>query len=253
MAHDTTPSPAAFDELDPHHSGVHASHVIVGPMQLRAVLAVLLVFTAMTVGFAQAEQWASAYFGVVLPHWVNVAGAMSIATIKALLVMAIFMQLKYDNPVNTLIMGVTLAALAIFICFTGMDLFNRSQVYDWKAGPIVAGGTGGQLWGGEGISENKAITTPVGESVALHARNEYLKRLRDKIKATHPELDDAALEAAALAQFEADKAATVGHGHGGHASHADTGNTANRSRPRRGLSGALDTAATGNAHAAPAH
>ncbi len=251
MSHDSHAKAEAFDELDPHHSGVHASHVIVGPMQLRAVLGILLVFTALTVGFARAEMWASEYFDIVLPHWVNLAGAMSIATIKALLVMAIFMQLKYDNPINTLIMGLTFAALAVFIAFTGMDLFGRAEVYSWKSAPIVAGGSGGMLWSVEGSDRNLSI--PDGESIAVHARNEYLKGLREKIKAANPGLDDAALEVAVLAQFEHDRQETIGHGHHG-SSHESDANTASRSRPRHGLSGALDTApaaATGS-HAAPA-
>lgn len=254
MAHDhaAKSAPQGFDELDPHHSGVHASHVIVGPMQLRAVLAILLVFTALTVGFAQAEQWASAYFNITLPHWVNVVGAMSIATIKALLVMAIFMQLKYDNPVNTLIMGITVAALGIFICFTGMDLFNRSEVYAWKAPQVVSGGTGGTLWTWEGMDESRKIITPEGESITTFAKNKYKARLREKIKAANPTLDDAALEAAVLAQFDHDKAATVSHGHHA-AAHPDDANSPNRSRPRTGLSGALDTAAAKDDHAGHAH
>lgn len=252
MSHDTHAKPEAFDELDPHHSGVHASHVIVGPMQLRTILAVLLFFTALTVGFARAEMWASEYFDVVMPHWVNLVGAMSIATIKALLVMAIFMQLKYDNPINTLIMGLTFAALAVFISFTGMDLFGRAEVYDWKAPQVVSGGTGGRLWQVEGSDRN--LATPVGESIAVYARNQYLKGLREKIKAANPNLDDAALEVAVLAQFEHDREATIGHGHHG-AAHASDTNTASRSRPRHGLSGALDTTPAKpapDAHAAPA-
>lgn len=222
-------NPEAFDELDPHHSGVHSSHAIVGPMQLRTVLVILLVFTALTVGFAQAEQWASAYFNIVLPHWVNIAGAMTIAVIKALLVMAIFMQLKYDNPVNTLIMGVTFAALAVFIAFTGMDLLNRAEVYDWKSPQIVAGGTGNEVWNAQ------------GKPVTVAAKERYLNKLREQIKEQNPSLDAAALEEQVAAKYEADMAATVSHGHGAHAE--DHGSTANHSRGRHGLSGALDTSA----------
>lgn len=226
-------SPEVFDEIDPHHTGVHASHVIVGPMQLRVVLVILLVFTALTVGFAQAEQWASAYFNILMPHWVNIAGAMTIAVIKALMVMAIFMQLKYDNPVNTLIMGVTFAALAVFIAFTGMDLLNRSEVYAWKAPQIVAGGTGNEVWNAQ------------GKPITVAAKERYLIRLKDRIKEHNPSIDAALLEEQAAAQYERDMAATVSHGHAAHAE--EPGSTANRSRGGRGLSGALDTTA------APAH
>lgn len=247
MAH--APPPAgAFDELDPHgagHHGQHASHVIVGPMQLRVVLLILLFFTALTVGFAQAEQWAAEYFNVVLPHWLNLVGAMSIATIKALLVMAIFMQLKYDNPINSLIMGVTFAALAVFIAFTGMDLFTRDRVYAWKAPQIIAGGTGNAV-------QETGELPPV-----LAARQRYMARLREDIAKANPGMKAADLEEAAVAQFAHDMAATVSYGHAAH--HADDSNTPSRSRVRVGLSGALDAASSPDpdhqvpaAHPAPA-
>src|SRR5262252_11201992 len=101
MSADNHNAPAAaasaevFDELDPHgfdkgHKHGHG-HVIVGPFTLRAVLAALLVFTVLTVFLAQAEVWAPGYFHIELPWWVNVVGAMSIAVVKALLVMGFFM------------------------------------------------------------------------------------------------------------------------------------------------------------------
>lgn len=234
MAHDASHAPhasAGFNELDPHGSGAHSSHVIVGPMQLRLVLAVLLVFTVLTVGFAQAEQWAANYFDITLPAWINITGAMIIATIKALLVMAVFMQLKYDNPINTLIMGVTFAALAIFIAFTGLDLFNRSKIYQFKAGPIVAGGTGDQ------------VATANGKPIVVAAKERYLARLREQVLAMHPDLSDPAraedLDKKVKALYAANKS-VIKHDH--HAHHEVAGNTPSRSRPVRGLTDALSTA-----------
>src|SRR5262245_23445022 len=149
MTHDhNSHAPAAsaelFDELDPHgfdkgHKHGHG-HVIVGPFTLRSILVLLLMFTVLTVFLAQAEVWAQNYFHIVLPWWVNVFGAMTIAVIKALLVMAFFMQLKYDNPINTVLMCFTFAALAIFLGFSGMDLFNRAAVDPLRDTPKIAGG-----------------------------------------------------------------------------------------------------------------
>jgi hypothetical protein len=67
---------------------------------------------------------------------------MSIAVVKSLLVMAYFMQLRYDNPINTVAMLFCFFALGLFLMFTGLDLFTRGWVYDFKSGPVVAGGTG---------------------------------------------------------------------------------------------------------------
>jgi caa(3)-type oxidase subunit IV len=226
MSHDATPH-HAFDETDPHGAGSHGqhgSHVIVGPLQLRIVLAILLFFTGLTVAFAWGEQWVMDTFHVHLPWWVNVVGAMSIATIKALLVMAIFMQLRYDNPMNTIVMAFTFAALACFLVFTGLDLFNRSAVYDWKAGPVKAGGSG------------NLVTFPYDDSAVSAGKSPT-----EAAKLRHM----AALEArlgskeAALAEFERQKAENS-HAKHGEEPHA-AGNSANRSRPVRGRTDALST------------
>lgn len=152
MAHAQTADQAStFDELDPHGyehgGGAHKSHVIVGPFTLRIVLAALLIFTILTVGQARAEVWVQEYFSIELPKWLNVAIVMGIACIKAALVMAFFMQLKYDNPINSVIMAFTFLALGLFLGFTALDLFNRDNVYKWKAGEVISGGTGAQVKG----------------------------------------------------------------------------------------------------------
>jgi cytochrome c oxidase subunit 4 len=145
MAHHAPALATGFDETDPHgqaQHGQHESHVIVGPFILRTILLILLFFTALTVGIAQLEIAVQNWFGIYLPWWVNVVGAMSIATIKSILVMAYFMQLKYDNPINTVAMLFCFFALGLFLLFTGLDLFSRDKIYDFKAGPVISGGTG---------------------------------------------------------------------------------------------------------------
>jgi cytochrome c oxidase subunit IV len=141
MAH----APAAhFDELDPHgasHKGQHKAHVIVGPFTLRTVLAILLFFTVLTVAQAQAEIYISHALDVEFPRWVNIAFCMGIAVVKALLVMGYFMQLKYDNPINSVVMAFTFLGLALFLGFTSLDLGARGSVYAWKVPNPVAGGT----------------------------------------------------------------------------------------------------------------
>jgi cytochrome c oxidase subunit IV len=226
MTADNHNAPAAaasaelFDELDPHgfdkgHKHGHG-HVIVGPFTLRSVLALLLFFTVLTVFLAQAEVWAQGYFNIVLPWWVNVFGAMTIAVIKALLVMAFFMQLKYDNPINTVLMCFTFAALAIFLGFTGMDLFNRAAVDPVRATAASPGGT---------FVNNKPMT--VGAAEALLGTLQ--KRHNND-------------EAAAKADFERMRhVIEAAHGHAEHA--GPEVSTASRSRPKTGLSDALSVTA----------
>lgn len=133
----------AHAHTDSHGHDSHGDHghKIVGPIILRSVLAILLVFTVLTVGQAQFEQWFQGQFDFMFPKWVNIVVVMAIASVKAALVMAYFMQLRYDNPLNTMIMAFCYFAVVIFIGFTSMDLLTRDRVTPWKSGPVVAGGT----------------------------------------------------------------------------------------------------------------
>lgn len=135
----------AFDQSDPHgvHSGETHGHVIVSSRMLLSVLVILLVFTILTVFLSRAEGWIAEAFNTTLPNWLNVAVAMSIATVKAILVAMFFMQLKYDNKLYALIMGFCMLGVGIFIGATSQDLFTRDRIYRFKEGEIVAGGTGG--------------------------------------------------------------------------------------------------------------
>lgn len=229
MAH-PTPHAAGddFNVLDPHGfeqgHGQHASHVIVGPFTLRSVLVVLLVLTVATVGQAQLEVYLSHLWDIEFPKWVNVAFCMAIATVKALLVMGFFMQLRYDNPINSVIMAFTIFALGLFLGFTSLDLGGRDRVYHEKAPQVSAGGMG--------KSGTPQVTV---------ARTKWLE-------AWGPET---------FAKYEADyKHAKGGHGHDADA-HARS--SAQRTRPATGLTNALSvepaTGGThpGDPHAQPAH
>lgn len=134
----------AFDPNDPHGiiSAQGHGHVIVSARMLLLVLGVLLVFTVLTVFLAQAEKWFAAAFGMELPQSVNVAVAMSIATIKSIMVAMFFMQLKYDNKLHTLIMCFCLLAFGCFLGFTALDLSSRGRIDTVKANEILPGGTG---------------------------------------------------------------------------------------------------------------
>ena len=207
MAHAHAANPSEFNELDPHgagHHGQHDSHVIVGPFTLRTVLAILLFFTALTVGLAQLEIWIAGFFDITLPLWLNIVIAMSIATVKAVLVMAYFMQLRYDNPINTILMGFCIFGVLLFIGFTAMDLLTRDRIYEFKEGQVIAGGTfQGQL------------------SRVDVARQEFIEKVGGEER------------------YKEIKAA-IKHDAHGHA-HAETGSTASRSRPVVGTTDALST------------
>jgi cytochrome c oxidase subunit 4 len=134
-------SAAAHD--DHGHSAGH--HHILSGVTLSAVLAILLFFTVATVGAANFEKWVATEFNLTLPLWINVFIALSIATVKSILVLAFFMNLKNDNPVNSLIFGFTILAFALFMFFTIVDLGSRGLISPFKAPQIVAGGTGANV------------------------------------------------------------------------------------------------------------
>jgi cytochrome c oxidase subunit 4 len=132
---------AEVNSMDPHHEG-HHEHVIVRASTLWAVLLLLLAFTALTVGASFAERWISSAFHVEIPSLINAIIALSIAVVKATLVCLFFMQLKYDNKLNAVVLGFTLFAVSLFLLLTMGDLISRGEVYDFKSGEIQTGGQG---------------------------------------------------------------------------------------------------------------
>lgn len=132
------------EQVDPHgfSQGHHHGHTILPLVLLRGVLVALLILTGLTVFAAQAEQWFMNEFHVQIPTWLNVAIVLVIATIKSVIVAAYFMQLKYDNPINTVLFLFCLFGFALFLGFTIIDLGGRDRVYAEKAKEITAGGLG---------------------------------------------------------------------------------------------------------------
>lgn len=206
-----------FDPTDPH-GATHHEHVIIPRRTLMNVLLVLLFFTLLTVGLSRAEVWAADFFNVVIPQWVNVAIAMSIATVKGLLVLLFFMQLKYDNKLNAIIFSNCIFAVGLFLFFSMIDLGNRGVIYEWKKGEIAVGGTGGVS---RGSGDSKETVTG---GVVKFAREKYLAEWG-------PE------------KFERIKA-SVKHEHAHHAA----ASTPNSSRAVRGSTGALSTTAPADHH-----
>lgn len=227
-------APGGFDETNPHGAaaGHHAhKHIIVSAFTNRIVLAILLACTVLTVGVANAEVWFEQFFGFVFPAWVNVFVAMSIATVKAALVVMYFMQLRYDNPINTTIFAFCLFAVALFLGFTTIDLNGRDAVYAYKKGEIQVGGNR--------IIGAKTLEKPIVEQ----RREDFLKNVLAGDKARfeamkaelfhhrqnyHPHVEHAVSNAATSRPrggttpglFEAKAPVEDPHGHGEHAAPA---------------------------------
>jgi cytochrome c oxidase subunit 4 len=106
------------EKAQPHH------HIL--PLKTYLVVgAALLVLTVITVTVAQID---------LGPY--NLVVALSIATIKAVLVAFFFMHLLYDNKLYLLIYTSALFFLGIFIIFTLFDTMRRGDIYQDVASPI---------------------------------------------------------------------------------------------------------------------
>lgn len=125
-------------------SASHHGHTIISASTLMIVLLSLVGLTLLTVGAALLESWLVETFHVQaeLATIINIAICLVIAAVKTTLVVMFFMQLKYDNPVNTMIFVFCLATVACFLGFTMMDLGNRGTIDRFKSGYVSPGGTG---------------------------------------------------------------------------------------------------------------
>lgn len=101
----------------PANEQIH-SHVS-SPAQLIAVFTVLLSLTALTVS---ASTWQVGRFDV----WI----ALGIAGVKATLVAAYFMHLRYDKPINALML---IFSLGVVVLFLGVTLADAVQPF-----PVVS-------------------------------------------------------------------------------------------------------------------
>ena len=96
---------------------------VMPPWMLLGVFFALLTLTAATVYFASFEL--GSY---------EVLVAMGIATVKAALVAAFFMHLRYDNPLNAAILLFSLIFVGLFLGLTILDTQSyRGDVDEWRA------------------------------------------------------------------------------------------------------------------------
>ena len=221
--HASVAAPQDGTELDIYPAGAadthhHHGHTIVPPSTLLLVLIALLTFTFLTWGASQAETFIATMFNIVLPDWINVFVALSIAAVKTALVVMFFMQLRYDNPLNSMVFLFTIATVLFFLGFTMTDLGARSSVARYKGEYVTRGGTGGMALPGE--SRNLPADTPITEYAALEAQNPESPK--------HGLLHHAAHGPTHPASGDISQGFPVEKG-------AFEGSTPEQSRPRRGL------------------
>ncbi len=162
---------AATSHAEPHleDHAEHHEHVIVPKMTLQLTLAVLVFFTVLTVLLSMGEAWIANEFDIVIPQLVNVAIALSIASIKTTVVVMFFMQLKYDNPLNTMVFIFTVLTVLFFLGFTMLDLGFRGSINRFETDYIKNGGSGHQLSMPyvEDVMERTGIQIPADAPTAM--------------------------------------------------------------------------------------
>lgn len=94
--------------------GSNGEHHLMSFKTHMAVIGALFVLTVVTVWVAQFD------FGAA-----NVAIALAVATVKAVLVMAYFMHLKWDSMMNRVLLGSSFFFLALLTLFLYLDIFTR--------------------------------------------------------------------------------------------------------------------------------
>ncbi|MBC7835222.1 MAG: cytochrome C oxidase subunit IV family protein [Phycisphaerales bacterium] len=172
-------------------SHAHHGHTIISGTTLIMVLSALLFFTLLTVGASYAEAWLADLLNIVIPQWINVLVALSIAVVKTALVVLFFMGLKYDNPLNGMIFIFTIVTVACFLGFTLVDLGNRGSIDRIKGTYVTPGGSGGIKTPGGATTEGPITQwakTGAANAAAsgAHGTDTHLETQTD----THAELHD---------------------------------------------------------------
>lgn len=169
------PSPE-FAGFDPHETlstdEYRHFHVHLTPLKpMTIVFALLLFFTALTV-------WTSNVHGVQVGNtWIEFSGtihvliAMGIAIAKALLVAAFFMHLKYDKPMNTIVVSATLFGVVLFIGLSMLDLRSRALV-DPIQGPEIKAGGNYELYGGANTNPKSPLSSRPAMNAVEFARSQ---------------------------------------------------------------------------------
>ncbi len=227
-----------LDELDPHHEAHEHGHTILGASTLVGVLVALLFLTGITVGAAQLEGWVAETWHIHIPSIFNACVALSIAVVKAILVFAFFMQLKYDNPLNSILMGFCFFAVGLFLFFSMLDLGNRAVLYPYKSGEIQIGGQGINTVvtdkANNPIGGINTSNKPIVEWARL-ARIEKIGELQAQGKLVPPLKPGETVEK----RYEAERADAHAHARGGHHESGPDLSNADKSRAPASVGPAL--------------
>lgn len=160
----------------------HEHHEHVTPFwPMLWVLVTLLVLTALTVWTSNIKIIPIGNTDLYIGATPHIVLALVIAVVKAVLVGMYFMHLKYDKPMNTVVVGATIFAVLLFIGLTLADLSSRQFEDRRQMQKIIAGGNGHLEPGGRINRE--------GVGVVERSRQNYQLKHANDPPAEDPEPD----------------------------------------------------------------
>ena len=121
---------AEISDTHVEHTG-HGGHHVISKQVLFRTFGALVALTVLTVGLGYAERYDLVHFGSL-----SVPIALAIAGVKAFLVAAYFMGLKYDGGTNLLAFVGSILFLIIFLAFTFLDTLFRDTFEPSSAVPV---------------------------------------------------------------------------------------------------------------------
>ncbi len=118
------------DSIDPSETlslhEAHEDHHHESPFwTMLWVFVILVVLTFLTVWTSRMHEIVIGNTTIEFGTTLHILVALTIAVVKAAMVGAYFMHLKYDKPMHTVVMGATIFALVLFIGLTLGDLDAR--------------------------------------------------------------------------------------------------------------------------------
>ncbi len=109
------------------------------------VFVVLLILTALTVWSSNIHEIQFGHSTLEIGGTLHILMALAIAVVKSILVAAYFMHLRYDTPMNTVVVSATIFAVILFIGFTVADSATRGNYAPTEGRVIIEGGSKRQV------------------------------------------------------------------------------------------------------------
>jgi len=122
-----TTAPTIFESEAAHELEREHKHYIPSMLELNVTLVALLFFTVLTVAASRVD----------LGESVNLWVAIGISVVKGSFVALVFMHLKNDKAMNSIVLFFCFLTIAFFLMFTIIDLSSRGRVDPMRAGAIA--------------------------------------------------------------------------------------------------------------------